>query len=94
MGTGQLTVFKVSGNSMNPLLHDGDRISVMPAPEYKVGDIVAAVHPIQSDLTIVKRIESITPDGRLRLRGTNPEESTDNFGLIKKENIIGKVILP
>ena len=49
MDTGQLTVFKVSGDSMNPLLQNGDQISVMPAPRYKVGDIVVAIHPIQAD---------------------------------------------
>ena len=92
MGTSQLITYQVSGNSMNPLLSDGDRISVMPMPSYKIGDIVVATHPIQTDLTIVKRIEFITPDRRLRLRGTNPEESTDSFGLIATERVIGKMI--
>ena len=92
MGDSQLTTYKVSGNSMNPLLCDGDRISVLPAPIYKVGDIVVATHPIQTDLTIIKRIESIAPDGRLRLRGANAEESTDNFGLVSLSKIIGKMI--
>jgi SOS-response transcriptional repressor LexA len=77
---------------MNPLLSDGDRISVWPMPEYKIGDIVVATHPIQTNLTIVKRIESIAPDGRFKLRGTNPKESTDNFGLISPERILGKMI--
>ena len=92
MDIGQLTIFKVSGNSMNPLLSDGDKISVMPAPHYKVGDIVAAIHPIQTDLTIIKRIEWIAPDGRMQLRGANFEESTDHFGLISPEKIIGKMV--
>lgn len=92
MGTSQLTTFKVSGNSMNPLLRDGDRISVMPMPSYKVGDIVVVTHPIQTDLTIIKRIESIASDGRLRLRGSNTEESTDSFGLVSQNKIIGKMI--
>ncbi|MBN2306397.1 S26 family signal peptidase [Candidatus Peregrinibacteria bacterium] len=92
MGNRQLTIFKVSGNSMNPLLHDGDRISVMPVPKYKIGDIVVTVHPIQTDLTIIKRIEWIAPDGRIQLRGANPNGSTDNFGLVTPEKIIGKMI--
>ena len=92
MGTSQLTIYKVSGNSMNPLLSDGDTISVLPAPSYKIGDIVVATHPIQADLTIVKRVESITSDGRLRLRGANPAESTDSFGLVSQNKIIGKMI--
>jgi len=92
MGASQLKTFKVSGNSMNPLLRDGDRISVWPMPSYKIGDIVVATHPIQTDLTIIKRVESIAPDGRLKLRGTNSEESTDNFGLVSPGKIIGKMI--
>ncbi len=92
MGTSQLTTYKVSGNSMNPLLHDGDRISVMPMPSYKVGDVVVATHPIQTDLTIVKRIEFIVSDGRFQLRGANQEESTDSFGLVSQSKIIGKMI--
>ncbi len=92
MGTSQLTTYKVSGNSMNPLLRDGDRITVWPMPNYKIGDIVVAIHPIQTDLTIVKRIEFIAPDGRFQLRGANPEESTDHFGLISHNKIIGKMI--
>lgn len=92
MGTSQLTIFKVSGNSMNPLLSDGDRISTLPMPHYQVGDIVVATHPIQTDLTIIKRIESIASDGRFRLRGANAEESTDSFGLISQNRIIGKMI--
>ena len=92
MGTSQLKTYKVLGNSMSPLLRDGDRISVMQTCEYKVGDIVVATHPIQADLTIVKRIKSIAPDGRFRLCGSNPEESTDSFGLVDKNKIIGKMM--
>lgn len=92
MGASQLTTYKVSGNSMNPLLYDGDRISVWPMPSYKIGDIVVATHPIQTDLTIVKRIEFIASDGRIQLRGANPEESTDSFGLIAPNKIIGRMV--
>ena len=92
MGRSQLTTYRVTGNSMTPLLRDGQEVQVQPAESYSVGDMVVAIHPIQTDLIIVKQITEIK-DGRFRLRGTNPEESTDNFGLIKKGNIIGKVIL-
>lgn len=92
MDCSQLATYQVSGNSMIPLLRDGDLISVMPAPVYRVGDIVVATHPIQTDLTIVKRIDSVASDGRFRLRGANPEESTDSFGLISQNKIIGKMI--
>jgi nickel-type superoxide dismutase maturation protease len=91
MDNGKLKTFKVSGNSMNPLLADGDQILVKSVPEYKVGDIVVSIHPIQSDLTMVKRIESIEKNG-LRLRGINAQESTDKFGIVDYNKIIGKMI--
>lgn len=85
-------IFQVAGNSMNPLLHEGDRILVEPMQSYEIGDIVVTPHPIQTDLTIVKQIESISSDGRLRLRGTNPKESTDRFGLVESSRVIGKFV--
>lgn len=92
MDTSQLITYKVSGNSMIPLLRDGDLISVMPVPHYRVGDIVVATHPIQTDVIIVKRIESIVSDGRIRLRGAHSQESSDSFGLVSQNKIIGKMI--
>jgi nickel-type superoxide dismutase maturation protease len=91
MGNRQLETYQVSGNSMYPLLRDGQEVQVQPADDYQVGDIVVARHPIQSDLTIVKRIDEISSDGRFRLRGSNSEESTDHFGLISPNKIIGKI---
>jgi len=92
MGDSKLITFQVKGNSMNPLLWDGDLVSVLPMDSYKMGDIVVATHPIQSDVTIVKQIAEVMPGPRFRLRGRNPKESTDRFGLVGPNNIIGKVI--
>ena len=87
----RVSTYRVKGNSMNPLLNDGDEVQVQAAEAYEVGDIVVAIHPIQTDITIIKRIESM--DGSsFRLRGTNAQESTDKFGLVSRERIIGKVI--
>lgn len=92
MGNSQL-IYTVSGSSMNPLLRDGDRVQVQKTDHYEVGDIVVATHPIQTDLTIIKQITEISEDGRFRLRGANRAESTDNFGLVSKSKLIGKVFL-
>jgi len=92
MGTSLIETYRVSGNSMNPLLHDGQEVQVQRSENYAVGDIVVATHPIQTDITIVKKIESISEDGRFRLRGTNPKESSDKFGLVSQSKIIGKII--
>ena len=92
MGNSQLETYKVAGNSMNPLLRDGQEVQVQAAKNYEVGDIVVATHPIQTDITIIKRIESISGDEYFRLRGINKNESSDNFGLVSKSNVIGKVL--
>lgn len=92
MGNRQLETYRVSGHSMYPLLRDGQEIQVEKAGRYKVGDIVVATHPIQTDLTIVKRVAAIE-NGRFRLRGESGAESTDKFGLVPPERILGKVLL-
>ncbi len=91
MGNSRLETYKVLGNSMLPLINDGQVVQVQPMTKYSVGDIVVAVHPIQTDLTIVKRVEAIE-HGSFRLRGTNKRESSDEFGLTPKANIIGRVL--
>jgi len=76
---------------MNPLLKGQDRILIKKTRHYKVGDIVVSKHPIQSDLVIVKKIESIDPHGRLKLVGINELASSHRFGLVKKSFVLGKV---
>lgn len=56
----------------------------------KVGDIVAFK---KDEKEMIKRIQKIK--GKIFVSGDNTKESTDsrNFGWIKREDIIGKVIL-
>ena len=84
---------------MRPALEHGDHALVDPrayegrAPA--VGDIVWARHPIQSDITIVKRVASVAEDGRIELRSDNrdPAFATDSrtFGRIRPEHLKGRV---
>jgi len=92
MGTGKLEKFRVSGHSMYPLLQDGQEVEAEPINEYKIGDVVVAQHPFQRDLIVIKQITAIR-DQNFRLQGVNREESSDNFGYLPLEDIIGKVIL-
>jgi nickel-type superoxide dismutase maturation protease len=57
------------------------------------GEIVIARHPLHSDVHLIKRIKSVLDDGRCRLEGDNPTESTDSrsFGLVAPEHIQGRV---
>ena len=89
--------FRVTGNSMQPLLQPGEEILINPFAYQKalpqINDLVVAIHPHQKDLEIVKRIHRIDEDGTFFLLGDNPNHSTDsrNFGAIALKNIIGKV---
>lgn len=89
--------FRVTGNSMQPLLQPGEEILLDRHAYQKsvpqVGDIVVATHPLHPELTIVKRVILVKEDGSLFLRGDNPRESTDSrtFGLVDLQYILGKV---
>jgi nickel-type superoxide dismutase maturation protease len=85
--------FRVRGDSMRPTLGDGDVVLVKNASSGTIGDIVLAAHPFKTSVTMLKRVVSIDGDGRVDLRGDNPEESSDSrsFGKIAARDVIGKV---
>ena len=90
---------RVSGNSMSPLLKDGDEIYVdldayrHAAPE--AGDIVLSAHPYIANMQILKQVQSRNSDGSLYLLGLNPSESTDSraFGAVPRRLIRGRAVL-
>lgn len=89
--------FRVTGNSMLPLLQPGEEILINPnayrqnAPQ--PGDIVIAYHPQQSTLRLVKRVVGTSDNGQYLLEGDNPLESTDSrfFGPVSAHQILGRV---
>ena len=89
--------FRVNGDSMRPLIADGDEVLVDVRAFYhrnpRVGDIVAAKHPYMRDVIIVKNVKSVADNGAVFLAGLNPDESTDSraFGAIARDQIIGRV---
>ena len=89
--------FRVTGNSMQPLLQPGEEVVINPDAYKKalpqVNDVVVAIHPSKESLEIVKRISSISEDGKFFLLGDNLDCSTDSrsFGTVSLENIVGKV---
>ncbi len=94
---GRRSRFRVTGDSMSPQLDEGAEVLVNPgayrAGRPQPGDIVVALHPYQSDFQVVKRVASVTADGRYLLQGDNLAKSTDSrsFGPISFERIIGQV---
>ena len=89
--------FKITGESMLPILHPGDEILIDPFAYQKslpqVGDLVVATHPHQDKLTIVKRVSAVNDYGKCFLTGDNLSASTDSrqWGEIAATDLIGKV---
>lgn len=89
--------FRVVGNSMLPLLKPGEEVLIDPAINQtqppQIGDLVVAQHPRDKNLQLIKRVSSISEEGRFFLIGDNLEESTDsrNFGSVGLEKIVGRV---
>ena len=87
-------VIKVSGESLTPLLEEGDFVLMLKVPFFFLspGDVIAFHHPAYG--TMIKLIEwKSQKEGLVFAVGTHPL-STDSrtFGPIPKGDIIGKVI--
>lgn len=89
-------IFKVSGESMLPVLKSGQYILAESASylffEPKIGDV--AVVQSADGRKIIKRVTAKI-EGNYFLTGDNYENSYDsrNFGLVNKELILAKVLL-
>lgn len=88
--------FKVSDLSMSPTLKDGDYVLTSQIP-YKIrGPNVNDIVVIKIDNKyLIKRIARILNNGSYFVLGDNQKASKDSrhFGPIKREQIVGKVIL-
>lgn len=85
--------YRIEGDSMQPVLRDGDEVVVDEKAKVGIGDIVIARHPFKKSLEMAKRITAIDANGKFFLVGDNSDESTDsrNFGPVSIECIKGKV---
>ena len=88
---------RVTGNSMLPLLKQGDEVlvnkRVLRQRSPVRGEIVVCQHPSTEGLKLIKRVQSVAEDGSCFVVGDNPDESSDSrqFGLLSAENILGIV---
>jgi signal peptidase I len=89
-----LKLLKILGDSLTPEYKNGDFVMISKIPFLFVqpspGDIIAFHQPGYG--LLIKRIQQITPEGEVSVIGSHPD-SVDSrvFGLVKKENILGKV---
>lgn len=88
---GRLRRHRVQGASMSPSLPHGSTVLVDPRGTPGPGDVVVARHPEQA-LLVLKRVDHLTPDGRLFLRGDGPV-STDSrdYGPLSPDALVGVV---
>ena len=90
--------YKISGSSMLPTLKTGDMVLVNKVVYWfsspKKNDLVAVRDP-RDRKTLIKRIIKIEGKSYF-VQGDNKNSSTDSrvFGMIGKQDIIGKIIYP
>jgi nickel-type superoxide dismutase maturation protease len=87
-----LGVAEVTGPSMVPTLHHGDRLLVHYGARVRIGDVVVLRHPFQQDLLVVKRAAE-RREGGWWVLGDNAYaggDSTD-YGVVPDELVLGKV---
>lgn len=89
--------FRITGNSMLPLLKPGDEVLLNPRAYHltppQPGDIVVVRHPFQPELQLVKRVIRTLANEQYYLEGDNPAESSDSrsFGPVRLEQILGQI---
>ncbi|MFF5341012.1 nickel-type superoxide dismutase maturation protease [Streptomyces althioticus] len=85
-------VAEVTGPSMVPTLHHGDRLLVHYGARVRRGDVIVLRHPFQQDLLVVKRAAERRGGGWWVL-GDNAYaggDSTD-YGVVPDELVLGRV---
>ena len=91
-----LSIFRVSGHSMEPLFKAGQTLLVSSLPyffnEPKVGDVIVIKDP-RDGKALLKRITK-KEKNKFFIAGDNPQSSTDSrtFGPITNDLIGGKVL--
>jgi nickel-type superoxide dismutase maturation protease len=86
----------IVGDSMAPLLRDGDWILVDPDAYRRrpprPGELVVVPDPREPERIVVKRVAAIDSRGLLDLAGDNPARSTDSrrFGPVDPGGVLGR----
>lgn len=90
--------FRITGNSMLPLLQPGEEVLINPQayPQQspQVGDLIVVQHPFKPKVRMIKRVIEVREDGFCFIVGENARESTDSrhFGYVDPQLILGQVV--
>lgn len=85
-------VYRVQGHSMWPWAGPGDYLLIVACHtrHLRTGTVVVIEHPAIG--VIVKRIERVTDEGHIALRGEATSSSaSEALGLVHRDRIIGRV---
>ncbi|AJP42816.1 hypothetical protein EP12_03005 [Alteromonas australica] len=89
-----LKIVRVSGDSMQPTLLDGDFAVVLTWPKkaLRPGQVVVVNCPHFG--TLIKRVQQIVPNGEFSLSGDNTAASltTEKMGWFNRQRVIGRVL--
>ena len=89
-----LFLVKIEGESLWPELIPGKRYAATSLGKPDIGDYLVFKNPGNNGQTFVKKIRDIR-DGAYEVAGTVPWASSSNeFGLILRNSVVGKIILP
>jgi nickel-type superoxide dismutase maturation protease len=79
---------------MQPVLQPNDRLLATAWVRVRPGDLVVFLDPEARRTHLVKRVEALTPDGAVIVRGDNPNVSRDSrhFGPVPRGLIVGRAV--
>ena len=85
--------YRVTNESMLPLLKPGQEVLATPGLAPEPGEVWVLKHPERQELKIVKEVTQRHPDGRFEVRGVNSARSEDSrqFGPASAELFLGRV---
>lgn len=89
-----LIIAEIEGDSMYPLLHDGDYVILSRVFTLRVGDIYAFYSPYGEESKVaIKKLVYFKED-QCFFAGINKEKSYDSYhyGFVNAEKIVGKLL--
>lgn len=85
----------VTGQSMEPTLHDGDLVLIegVDIKDVQVGDIVVFYRPgSRSEIVIHRVVAKVEVDGQVALKTQGDNSPTPDTDLVRQQDLLGRMI--